>query len=77
MPLPGWLKAPKLPTIEPTDGKQVDNRTGFTNYASTGIIGGAPELAGPPSSAELELWRRQRAEKVARGEDPGKCLKVA
>jgi hypothetical protein len=72
MPIPKWLRgAPTLPTYEknPRD-------VGSTNFAFTGIMTGAPDSAGPPSPAEIELWRKQRAEKVARGEDPGTSLYI-
>jgi hypothetical protein len=70
MPIPKWLKgAPTLPKYE-KDPRNV----GSTNFAYSGMIGGSPDLAGPPSPAEIELWRKQRAEKVARGEDPGMLL---
>jgi hypothetical protein len=74
MPIPEWLKgAPKLPTFDEQDSRQ-NNITGTTNFAAWGTIGGTPDLAGPATSADLELWRKQRAEKVASAEDPGKSI---
>ena len=71
MPVPTWLKgAPKLPTTD-KDPKRVNNMTGTTTFAYTGVLGGSPDLAGPATPADLELWRKERAEKIVRGEDPG------
>ena len=66
LPIPKWLKgAPTLPRYE-----QDPRNVGSTNFAYSGMIGGSPDLAGLPSPAEIELWRKQRAEKVVRGKGP-------
>lgn len=56
MSVPKWLKgAPTLPKID-RDPRDV----GSTNFAYFRTITWTPDLAGPPSPAEIEIWRRER-----------------
>jgi hypothetical protein len=64
----------KLPTFDKQDSRRNNNITGTTNFTAWGTIGGTPDLAGPATPADLELWRKHRAEKVGRGEDPGNSM---
>lgn len=74
MPIPTWLKgAPKLPTVD-KHPRQVNSMTETTTFAYSGIMGGSPDLAGPATPADLDLWRKERELKIARGEDPGMPL---
>jgi hypothetical protein len=71
MPI-SWRGAPTLPTTD--DKSKVVNFSYFSGSTAIpeGGSGCAYAAGSIAPSADIQQWRKQREEKIARGEDPGR-----